>query len=147
MTSFRVFLRLSIIVLGGLALGLLAWRVSQSRRPPQSIESPIYGTVPSFSFTDQNNKLFESKNLKGRWWVADFFFTQCMGPCPLLTTRMAELQKKYSEMAAKLTKDHAADTLHTQNIPLPPAFDFVEPDSGRNRIWFPGLARYQGRAV
>jgi protein SCO1/2 len=30
--------------------------------------------------------------LLGRVWIADFVYTRCAGPCPLLSTRMASLQ-------------------------------------------------------
>jgi len=31
------------------------------------------------------------EDLRGAPWVADFIFTRCRGPCPLMTRRMAEL--------------------------------------------------------
>lgn len=32
-------------------------------------------------------------DLRGHPWVADFIFTRCGGPCPLMSAKMAELQK------------------------------------------------------
>jgi protein SCO1/2 len=52
-----------------------------------------YGTVPAFQLTNQNNQPFGSTQLVGKIWIADFIFTSCPGPCPMISSRMAELQK------------------------------------------------------
>lgn len=54
---------------------------------------PQYGTVPEFRLTNQNGQAFGSSELRGRIWVADFIFTSCPGPCPLISSRMAEMQR------------------------------------------------------
>ena len=37
---------------------------------------------------------FDRRALRGRAWIANFVFTRCAGPCPLLTANMAALQKR-----------------------------------------------------
>jgi protein SCO1/2 len=32
--------------------------------------------------------------LRGRVWIADFIYTRCSGPCPMLSANMAGLQKR-----------------------------------------------------
>ena len=49
--------------------------------------------APPFAFTDQNDQPFTDQNLHGHPYIADFVFTQCAGPCPLVTAKMAQLQK------------------------------------------------------
>jgi len=49
--------------------------------------------VPPFQLVNQNGQLFGSAQLNGKIWIADFIFTSCRGPCPLISTRMSELQK------------------------------------------------------
>jgi protein SCO1/2 len=56
----------------------------------------VLATAPSFTFTDQDGRPFDSSALSGRVWVADFMFTRCRGLCPLLTERMNELQGRFS---------------------------------------------------
>jgi len=34
-----------------------------------------------------------SAQLTGKIWIADFIYTTCPGPCPMISTRMGELQK------------------------------------------------------
>ncbi len=52
-----------------------------------------YGTVPNFQLTNQNGKPFGSAQLSGKIWIADFVYTTCPGPCPIISSRMSELQK------------------------------------------------------
>ena len=52
-----------------------------------------YGTVPPFQLVNQNGQIFGSADLTGRIWIADFIYTTCPGPCPMISTRMSELQK------------------------------------------------------
>jgi protein SCO1/2 len=54
---------------------------------------PPIGEIPSFRFTTQEGKVLTKEDLLGKIWVADFVFTRCTGPCPVMTSRMAELAK------------------------------------------------------
>src|SRR2546430_7234095 len=49
--------------------------------------------LPDFSLTNQNGRPVSLGDLRGNVWVADIIFTQCAGPCPMMTQRMSELQK------------------------------------------------------
>ena len=51
-----------------------------------------YGTVPAFTLINQNGKNFGSADLRGKVWIADFVYTTCPGPCPMISNRMSELQ-------------------------------------------------------
>jgi len=52
-----------------------------------------YGTVPNFQLQNQDGQPFGSAQLVGKIWIADFIFTSCPGPCPMISSRMSELQK------------------------------------------------------
>jgi protein SCO1/2 len=54
---------------------------------------PSYGTIPKFDLVNQDAQPFGSQQLIGKIWIADFIFTTCRGPCPIISTRMSELQK------------------------------------------------------
>ena len=54
---------------------------------------PPIGEIPTFRFTTQDGKVLSKEDLLGKVWVADFVFTRCTGPCPVMTSRMAELAK------------------------------------------------------
>ena len=59
---------------------------------------PIIGKIPAFDLVDQNSKQFTLKNLEGNVWLADFIFTTCSGPCPIMTERMGMVQHDLLEI-------------------------------------------------
>ncbi|HEY6111563.1 MAG TPA: SCO family protein [Chthoniobacterales bacterium] len=72
-----------------------------------------YGTVPIFQLTNQNGQPFGSTQLRGKIWIADFIYTTCPGPCPMIASRMSELQKPLEKTDVHLvsfTVDPAKDT-------------------------------------
>ncbi len=56
-------------------------------------ELPNFGSVPPFQLTNQDREPFGSANLAGKIWIADFIYTTCPGPCPMISSRMSEMQK------------------------------------------------------
>jgi cytochrome oxidase Cu insertion factor (SCO1/SenC/PrrC family) len=77
------------LVIAGLLLLLRQAEVKQLRN--RSIIS--YGKVPQFQLTNQEGQPFGLSELKGKIWITDFIFTMCPGPCPMISSRMSELQK------------------------------------------------------
>ena len=62
---------------------------------------PILGHVVPFSLTRESGATLTSNELLGKVWVADFVFLGCTESCPLLTTRMSNLQRR---LAAEETR-------------------------------------------
>ncbi len=58
-------------------------------RPPL----PVLGSVPHFHLISQEGQPFNSDELKGHVWVADFIFTNCPGPCLRMSTFLGRVQK------------------------------------------------------
>ena len=56
-------------------------------------ELPVVGDAPAFELVDQNTAPVTLASMRGKVWIADFIFTQCAGPCPVMTAKMAQLQK------------------------------------------------------
>jgi cytochrome oxidase Cu insertion factor (SCO1/SenC/PrrC family) len=72
-----------------------------------------YGKVPTFSLVNQTGASFGSAQLNGKIWIADFIYTSCPGPCPIISSRMSELQKPLERTDVHLvsfTVDPAKDT-------------------------------------
>jgi len=61
---------------------------------PQGKELPRYRQLPAFALTNQDGQPVTLDDLKGTVWLADFVYTTCPGPCPLITAHMARLQQK-----------------------------------------------------
>src|SRR5213594_5132066 len=85
--------KVTLILIPLITLGLLLWlrQLEVDALRQRTVSS--YGTVSSFQLTNQNGQPFGSPQLAGKIWVADFVYTTCPGPCPLISSRMSELQK------------------------------------------------------
>jgi len=51
--------------------------------------------IPNFSLINQEGEIFTDRNLDGKIYVADFFFTTCPGICPKMTANMSILQEAF----------------------------------------------------
>ena len=71
-------------------MGYSMWRGSE-RRDVEKL--PVMRAVPDFTLTDQDGNTVTKDDLRGKIWIADFIFTRCKGPCPLMTARMLEMQR------------------------------------------------------
>ncbi|MDB6155814.1 MAG: hypothetical protein JWL90_4267 [Chthoniobacteraceae bacterium] len=49
--------------------------------------------LPDFSLIERTGRPVTSAELRGKVWVADFFYTSCPGPCPMMTSRLSEIHK------------------------------------------------------
>jgi protein SCO1/2 len=104
--SFRIVVSVAVALL--VSLGVSCSRNSQGDA------FPIEGTVAPFMLTDQDGQPFGTDQLKGRVWIADFFFTNCPGPCPRMSTLMSEIQKQTADIEelriVSITVDPERDT-------------------------------------
>jgi protein SCO1/2 len=55
------------------------------------VADTIYPKIPFFTFRNQDSVIITSKELKGKVWIADFFFTSCPTICPTMTNQMKRL--------------------------------------------------------
>lgn len=62
------------------------------------VADTVYPTVPFFYFRDQDSNLVRSTDMKGKVWVADFFFTTCQTICPIMTTNMKRLNTSTKDL-------------------------------------------------
>ncbi len=75
-----------------LIVSLLLLNACQRQEP-----LPSFTSVPSFALTAQDGRQVTRDDLKGHVWIADFVFTNCPGPCPLLTSHMRGIQDLLAE--------------------------------------------------
>ena len=54
---------------------------------------PKLSIVLPFALTERSGKTITNHDLAGKIWVADFVYTTCPGPCPLITAGMAKIQQ------------------------------------------------------
>ena len=58
----------------------------------QPRELPRFWALPDFTLTERHGHQVSLADLKGKIWLADFIYTTCPGPCPLLSGSFAKLQ-------------------------------------------------------
>ncbi|WP_284139052.1 SCO family protein [Virgibacillus sp. LDC-1] len=63
----------------------------------EKIETNMSQEVNDFSFTTQDNEPLSLKDLEGKYWIADFIFTNCTTVCLPMTSNMAQLQQMAKE--------------------------------------------------
>ena len=83
---------IAVIILFGLAAGALIVidLANQSRADMQ-----VYGEIPEFEFTERSGRPFGSEQIRGKITILNFFFTSCLGPCPAMNARVADLYRQY----------------------------------------------------
>ena len=80
---------LVLIVLFVRIFGPARYAIEHSHRTQELQKLSI---VPPFAFTERSGRLITNHDLTGKIWVADFVYTTCPGPCPLVTAGMAKIQ-------------------------------------------------------
>ena len=94
--------KLILILIPIVTLLLLLWlrHIEVAALRQRTVSS--YGTVPAFQLVNQNGQPFGSAQLAGKIWIADFVYTTCPGPCPMISSRMSELQKPLEKSDVRL---------------------------------------------
>jgi protein SCO1/2 len=57
---------------------------------------PSYGTAPDFSLVSEDHQDISRNNLMTKVSIIDFIFTECAGTCPMMSSKMSELQTSLS---------------------------------------------------
>jgi protein SCO1 len=74
----------------------------------------VMSQLQPFQLTAHTGQPFDSKSLEGHVWVADFFFTSCPGPCPMMSQKLGEIQRQTTDLPdvkiVSFTVDPANDT-------------------------------------
>lgn len=74
---------------------------------------PILGQVPEFLLVAEDGKPYGSASLKGRPWLASFFYATCPGPCPRLIERLKIVRRDIAPARlafVSITVDPVTDT-------------------------------------
>ncbi|TDL94297.1 SCO family protein [Macrococcus brunensis] len=61
-----------------------------------------YGnTLSEFKATDENGKIFNTKDMQGKVWLVDFIFTNCETVCPPMTKNMSDVTEELEKKGIK----------------------------------------------
>ena len=117
-TKTFIIAALAMVVLLNAALMALYVMTRSSRMAPAATTEPetlpVIRELPEFTLTSDKGEPFSPADLRGKVWVADFIFTSCPGPCPIMTRNMADVAetlKMYDDIAfVSISVDPETDT-------------------------------------
>ena len=78
---------------------------------------PVLTYVKDFTFTDQNGKELKQRNLEGKVYVTEYFFTTCKGICPKMNANMKTIYEKYKSEPDFAIISHTSMP-ETDSVPL-----------------------------
>jgi protein SCO1/2 len=73
----------------------------------------IYHQIPPFRFLNQDSTWVSEKDMAGKIYIADFFFTSCPTICPKMKTQLLRIYERYA----------ANDQIRILSHSIDPAFD------------------------
>jgi protein SCO1/2 len=94
---------------------------------------PSYGSVPDFTLTSQTGEAFRGSSLDGSVWVADFFFTHCTGPCPMMSSKFRRIDKTF---AGRRDFKLVSMTVDPQRDTVPEIAQYARKFSAEPDRWF-----------
>lgn len=82
---------------------------------------PVLGTnghiIGGFSFVNQEGKTITSKDVEGKVYVAEYFFTTCTNICPKMNANMTKVYAAYKDEPRFRILSHTVDP-ETDSIPV-----------------------------
>ncbi|HWK06931.1 MAG TPA: SCO family protein [Puia sp.] len=60
------------------------------------VQLPVLNYVQSFSFANQDGKKITEKDVSGKVYVAEYFFTTCKGICPKMNSNVKKLALEFA---------------------------------------------------
>ncbi|HLO83106.1 MAG TPA: SCO family protein [Chitinophagaceae bacterium] len=64
-------------------------------------------SIPAFSFMDQDGNNITEQTIKGKIYVANFFFSKCNNICPKMTANMHKLQDAFGNDGGVILLSHS----------------------------------------
>ena len=78
----------------------------------KEIVDTIYNTIPPFTFANQNGDTVTENLVKGKIYVADFFFTTCPTICPVMKRQMLKVYDQFKANKDVMILSHTIDPDH-----------------------------------
>lgn len=69
----------------------------------------VLNEVKPFSFTNQDGKQVTERDVAGKVYVAEYFFTTCTGICPILNDNMRTIYEKYKDTPGFMILSHTCN--------------------------------------
>lgn len=110
--KWLLYLGFFVLLFGGYFLYVFSQTdISQSNLPV------INNNIKDFSFTDQNGKAITERDVEGKVYVTEFFFTTCKGICPKMNANMRRVYDAYKTDSNFMIVSHTCMP-ETDSVPL-----------------------------
>ena len=73
------------------------------------VKLPVLNEVQPFFFTSQDGKIISQKDVAGKVYVAEYFFTTCKGICPKMNNNMKEIYADFKDEPDFRILSHTVD--------------------------------------
>ena len=108
-----IYYIISFAVLTVIFYGIVSWLIpGYNDRKPEPVSK-----VAPFAFTNQDGRAFTNKDVEGKVYVAEFFFTTCPGICPMMNDNLKKVYEKFKNnpdfLILSYTSDPKTDTAAT----------------------------------
>ncbi len=78
----------------------------------------VYNHIPPFKLIDQDGKTVDQSIVKGKIFVADFFFTRCGTICPKISSQLTRVQDIFRNKSDVVFLSHSVDPEHDRPAEL-----------------------------
>ena len=72
-------------------------------------KTKVLSYVKPFSFKDQDGKIFSDKDVAGKVYVVEFFYTTCHSICPIMNNNMRQVYNAFKDEKDFLILSHTSD--------------------------------------
>jgi protein SCO1/2 len=94
-----------------LSAAFMTWFYNNIKQKPKTLE--VMGlpghTVKPFSFVNQDGKTITNKDVEGKVYVVEYFFTTCEGICPKMNESMDRVYRAYKGNNDFMILSHTVD--------------------------------------
>jgi protein SCO1 len=97
------------------------------------VKLPVLNYVRPFSFTNQDGKQVTEKDVDGKVYVAEYFFTTCPNICPMMNTNMKKVYDKYKDRENFLVLSHTCNPETDSAAQLKRYADSMQVDT---KVWW-----------
>jgi protein SCO1/2 len=106
-------------------------KIADDLYPSEHFREPL-SRIPDFSFTDQHGRNFSQKDVEGKVYIADFFFTSCDAICPMMSSQLTRVQKA---MGTETNYRIVSYSLDPENDSVPVLKSFARKFEANDTVW------------
>lgn len=98
------------------------------------VKLPVLSYVLPFQFVNQDGKTVTERDLEGKVYVAEYFFTTCKSICPIMNTNLRPIHETFLQEPRFLIVSHTCDPETDSSARLKVYADSIKADT--RHWWF-----------